>query len=116
MKFFLILIIVGLNVFTAIIQEKFSNISFSDYFIFFIFYCLIITFIFLKFLVWYFLHKNYLLSSTYIVSSSFFIIIYIVSIFYYGEIITTPKVIGCLLIAYGIYFIEKKNNLETNDK
>jgi drug/metabolite transporter (DMT)-like permease len=115
MKFFLIFIVVGITVFTAIIQEKFSSIDLNDYFIFFIFYFLIITLMFLRFLAWFFLHRTYMLSSTYILTSSHFVIIYIISIFYYGEIITTTKVIGCLLIACGIYFIEKNYNLETND-
>ena len=111
MKYFLISIVVGLNVFTAIIQEKFSYINFNDYFIFFFYYFLILALMLFRFLAWFFLHKAYELSLTYILTSSYFLIIYIISIFYYGEIITASKVIGCLMITCGIYFIEKKNNL-----
>lgn len=110
-KYLLILLVVGTNILSAVVQEKFSNIYLHHYPTFFIFYFSILFIMFLRFLGWYFLHKNYLLSSTYIVSSSFFVIIYIISIFYYDEIITISKVIGCLLIIFGIFFIERNKSI-----
>lgn len=109
MRVLAVFITVLLTFSTSVILKTVS----SEYILFSYISLIAIFFVFsinaLKFLIWGWLNKRYDLSKTYPLTALFFPIIFVYAIVIGDTAITLQKVIGLVVILFGLYVIEKES-------
>ena len=108
MQFFLVSLIVFLNVFIALVLRYATNISETRVVMIALLLGVVLFISVVKFWLWGYIHKYFNLSTSYPMAATYYPIIYSVAIYYGETSFEVSKAIGTLLIFSGAILINKK--------
>jgi len=105
---YLVSITVFLGIAAAVCLKTASSYSEDDFLLITLFFLAALFFNVLRFFIWGAAHKRYPISLSYPLASTFFPLILLVEHFFYGELVTTGKMLGALTIMLGVGLLVKE--------